>query len=120
MAKQISPEIQQKIQDFQEAQQQARIVLNQKYSVELQLKELQNALNEMEKTDKPEVYKALGQILLRSNREKIITELKESIEALNLRLKSLEKHEKKLAEKISESQETLQKTFSGIESGAGG
>lgn len=104
----ISPEMQKKLQEFQETQQQARLVVNQKYQIELQLREAQNALEELGKTEKAEVYKALGQLLIKTKKEDTVKELKEKTETLELRLKTLESQEKKLTTKLKSLQDRLQ------------
>lgn len=111
---QISNEMQQKIQDFQEAQQQARVLLSQKYQMEMQLKETQNALDELEKSGNAEVHKVVGQILIKSDKNSIQSELKEKVETLELRMKSIEKQEKKVMDKVKSLQEDLQKGLSGL------
>jgi prefoldin beta subunit len=123
MAEQISQETQQKIRQFQEAQQQARILMGQKYQIELQLKEAKNAAEELGKPGANDVYKAVGQILIKSEKDKLLSELKEKIEAYDVRLKTIEKQEKKLVEKMQELQTSLKKEFSsaeGMPAGEGG
>ncbi|HIJ98707.1 TPA: prefoldin subunit beta [archaeon] len=114
---QLSQEMQQKIQDFQEAQQQARVLLSQKYQIELQMKETQNALDELEKAGNTEVHKVVGQILIKSDKNTVHSELKEKVETLELRLKTIEKQEKKVMEKVKTLQEELQKGLAGLGGG---
>lgn len=108
MTEKISPEIQKKLMEFQEAQQQARLILGQKYQVEIQLRESQNALEELNKHEKVEVHKAIGQLLIKVNKDDIVKELTEKIETLELRLKTLEKQEKKLGDTLKSLQDRLQ------------
>ena len=108
MPEKISPEMQQKIMEFQEVQQQARIILSQKYQIELQLKETQNALKELDKLEKAEVHKAVGQILIKTDKATITKELEEGQEMLELCLKTFEKQEAKLKEKMQSLQDRLQ------------
>ena len=104
----ISPEMQQQIRQLQEADQQARILLSQKYQFELQVKEMQRALDELDKDPKAEVHRVVGQILIKSDAKSTSAELKEKIEALEVRLKALEKQEDKLKEKAKSLQDRLQ------------
>ncbi len=113
----ISREMQQKIKDFQEAQQQARVLLSQKYQIEMQLKETQNALEELEKSGNAEVHKVIGQILIKSDKNTVHSELKEKVETLELRLKTIDKQEKKVMEKVKSLQEELQKGLAGLGGG---
>lgn len=116
-APQISHEMQQKIQDFQEAQQQARILMSQKYQLEIQLKETQNALDELQKAGNTEVHKIIGQILIKSDKNAVVAELKEKVETLGLRMKTLEKQEKKIMDRAKALQEELQKGLAGLQGG---
>ncbi|MFH1450948.1 MAG: prefoldin subunit beta [archaeon] len=108
MTEHISPEIQQNLREFQEAQQQARIVLSQKYQVELQAKEVQAAIDELEKAGKTEVHKVVGQILIKSDKETVSKELQEKADTLGVRLKSLEAQEKNLSKNLKALQDRLQ------------
>jgi prefoldin beta subunit len=112
----ISPEMQHQIRELQEADQQARIVLSQKYQIELQIKEMQRALDELGKDAKAEVHRVVGQILIKSDAKTTSAELKEKIEALDVRLKTLEKQEGKIKEKVKSLQDRLQ----GVIPSAGG
>lgn len=107
MTTKLSPEIQQKIMEFQETQQQAQIVFSQKYQMEIQLNEVKNAIAELEKLEKAEVHKAVGQILIKACREDVLKELKEKNEILSLRLGALQKQEAKLREKLKSLQDRL-------------
>ena len=114
---QISHEMQQKIQDFQEAQQQARILMSQKYQIEIQLKETKNAIDELEKAGNTEVHKVVGQILIKSDKNAVLSDLKEKAETLELRMKTFEKQEKKIMERAKGLQEELQKGLAGLGGG---
>jgi len=108
MVEKISQEMQQKVMEFQEVQQQARMVVTQKYQLDLQLKESQAALDELEKVDNAEIHKAVGQILIKTDKASVTSELKEKIDTLGVHLKSLESQEKKLTDKLKAIQDRLQ------------
>lgn len=114
MAEQISEATQQKIRQFQELQQQARVLAGQKYQIDMQAKETKNALEELEKAESNEVYKAVGQIVIKSDKAKLIAELKERVETLDLRLKAIEKQENKTIEKMKELQGQLEQELAGL------
>lgn len=113
MVKMVSQDMQEKLREFQELEQQIRLVLTQKYQFELQLREAKNTIEELDKSKKPEVHKAIGQILIKTSKESVKTELKEAIETLELRLKTLEKQEKKLNEKLQPLKDRLRGAFPG-------
>ena len=108
MTEKISPEIQEKLREFQGAQQQARMLMQQKYQIELQLKEAEAAISELENAGKSEVHKVCGQILIKSNAETVSKELKEKVDAFGVRLKSLESQEKKITDNLKSIQDRLQ------------
>ena len=117
---QVSDATQQKIRQFQELQQQARVLAGQRYQFEMQEKETKGALEELEKTENAEVYKAIGQIIIKSEKSKLVSELKEKTETLGLRLKAIEKQEKKTIEKMKELQGQLESELSGLRMGPQG
>jgi prefoldin beta subunit len=110
-------EIPQKIQDqytqLQKLQQQAQTVTVQKQNIEIQIKENENALEQLKKTDSDAtVYKTAGSLLIEVKFDEISTEVEEKIETLKLMEKRFSQQETKLLEKLQKSQETLQKSIS--------
>jgi len=116
MVEKISNEMQEQILKFQQSQQEARLLAAQKYQFEMQLKEAKNAISELEKLDKAEVHKAIGQILIKTDGKKVLKELKEKAETFEVRLKSLEKQEAELTKNMKSLQDRLQ----GVIQGTGG
>jgi len=105
----ITKETQDKISQLQILEQNLQNVLLQKQAFQMELNETENAAEEISKT-KEDVYKLLGQIMLKVPKENIEKELIRKKDILNLRLKSLEKQEsqfKKETEKLR--QEVLKK-----------
>jgi len=108
MVENISPEIQQKLVEFQEAQQQGKMLMSQKYQLEMQLNESKAAISELEKSENAEVHKAVGQILIKSDKDTIVKELKEKMDTLEVRLKSIGTQEKKITDNLKSIQDRLQ------------
>jgi len=104
----LSPQAQQTLMQMQTFQQQMQNVLIQKESLSLQNLDINNALKELEKSKEDDVYKAVGPILIKSNKKDLEKELKERKETIEIRLKSLEKQEAKLKEKLEEGQKKIQ------------
>jgi prefoldin beta subunit len=98
---------QQLIQSATILQQQLQGIMAQKEAIGVQVLELKKALEELEKTKEKEVYKIAGPILVKSPRTGVLKELKDRDETLSLRLKSLEKEEKRTKLKIEELREKL-------------
>jgi len=91
-----------KIKELQLIEQNAQQYLMQKQQFQTQLIEIKSALGEIKETD--ETYKIIGNIMVKTSREKLKKDLKEKMEIFNLRIKTLEKQEKKLKEKAKEIQ----------------
>lgn len=83
-------------------QQQMQGVMAQKTNLMLELNEIKKALEEMEKSGEKTVFKIAGPILIRTGMEAAAKELKEKEEFDNIRLKSAEKQEERIKEKIEE------------------
>lgn len=96
---------------FQTYQQQLQSILIQKESLNLQNLEIERALEELDKTKQTDAYKITGQIMIKKPVAEIKGELNETKEGINVRIKSLEKTELKLNEKLKELQAELKKTI---------
>lgn len=114
---QLPPHIQQLLLQLQTFQQQMQAVVLQKENLNIQKIESEKALEELEKSKNEEVFKAVGPILVKSNKEEMTKELREKIETIDLRLKALEKQEEKIKEKVKENQEKLQNFLKTMERG---
>ena len=104
----LSPEAQQVLIELQTFQQQMQTVLIQKESLSIQSMEIDKALEELEKTKHNDVFKAIGPILIKSTKKDLTKELNEKKETIDLRLKSLQKQENRVKEKLKESQEKFE------------
>lgn len=104
----ITPEMQQVLIELQTFQQQMQTVLLQKESLNIQNMEINKALEELKKATNEDVYKAVGPILIKSTRKELEKELSEKKETLDLRIKSLQKQEDRLKDKLKDSQEKFE------------
>ena len=111
----LSPEAQQILIELQTFQQQMQTVLIQKESLNMQNMEIEKALEELKKTEHEDVYKAVGPILIKSTKKDLDKELTERKETIDLRLKSLQKQENRLKDKLKESQEKFEEILRGQE-----
>jgi prefoldin beta subunit len=100
----IDKETEREIQELQILEQSLQSVLMQKQAFQLELSEIENSLEELAKT-KEDVYKIVGSIMIKANKEELSKELKEKKEVINLRLKSFNSQE----EKISQNADSLRK-----------
>ncbi len=113
MADELAPEAQQIVMQMQSFQQLLQNILIQKESLNVQNSEIENALEELEKAKENEtVYKAVGPILIKAEKGKLMEDLNNKKETLETKLKSLEKQEEKTKEKLAELQKKIQEMFS--------
>ena len=96
---------QNKIQEMQILEQSLQNLLLQKQSFQMELSETQNALNEIEKS--PEVYKIIGQMMMKTEKPKMKEELTDKEKLLNLRVSTIEKQEDSLSEKLEKLREEV-------------
>jgi prefoldin beta subunit len=109
----ISPKLQNQIAQFQQVQQQLQQILNQKYRMEAQLKEMDLTIDELKKTpeDSP-VYKNAGALMIKvSDREGLLKEIEDDKETTEVRVKSLDRQEKMLREKYQLMQDQISKAI---------
>jgi len=105
----LPPQLQEQLVRLQQLQQTLQSVSTQRQQVELELSETDKALAELEKsTDDTPVYKTVGSILVKSNRQTLLTELKERKELMATRVTVLGKQEDRTRERLKEIQEKLQ------------
>lgn len=93
----ISQETQEKIQQLQIFEQNLQNLLIQKQAFQFELNETENALGEIGKT-KEDIYKLVGQIMIKSSKDEIEKELNQKKDIINLRIKAIEKQESQFKE----------------------
>jgi prefoldin beta subunit len=98
---------QQLLQSAAILQQQLQNIMSQKEAMGVQVLEIKRALDELEKTKEKEVFKIAGPILIKSAKAGVVKELKERDETFDLRIKSLDKEEKRIKVKLEELREKL-------------
>lgn len=110
----LPPQVQEQLVRLQQLQQTLQSVVTQKQQLELELNETDKALTELDKsTDETPVYKSVGSILVKSNRQTLLGELKERKELLTTRVTVLGKQEDRTRERLKEVQEKLQERLQG-------
>ena len=90
----VPPELQHKLMRLQQLRDQLQNVTLRRQQVELELREVEGALQELEKLP-PEttVYKSTGILFYKSDHEKLVSELTDRKETLELRVKTLQHQE---------------------------
>jgi prefoldin beta subunit len=110
----LPPQIREQLVRLQQLQQTLQAVVTQKQQLEIELTETDNALSELKKIkEKTLVYKSVGNILIKSNKQSILDELEEKNELLNTRVTVLGKQEARTKERIQEIQGKLQERMGG-------
>ena len=97
----MDQETQQKIQELQSYEQNLQQIMMQKQAFQMELGETTNALTELEKaTD--DVFKMIGNIMIKTDKNNTLEDLKKKKELLDLRLKSIETQETDLTKQAEE------------------
>jgi prefoldin beta subunit len=97
------------LEQAQVYQQQMQGILTQKEAFNMQLVEINNALEELGKAKDNEVYRISGPILIKSSKADAEKDLGEKKELLETRIKSLEKSENTIKDRLDELREKLTK-----------
>ena len=103
----VSKETEQKISQLQMFEQSLQSFLGQKQQFQIQLVEVDSALNELENTEK--AYKIVGNIMVEADKSELKSELKSKKEVLELRIRTMEKQESQVREKASKLQSEILK-----------
>lgn len=105
----LSPQIQEQLARLQQLQQTLQAVSTQKQQLEIESSETDRAMAELEKLgEQSVVYKSVGSLLLRSEKQTLTAELKERKELIGTRITVLGRQEERTKERIKELQEKLQ------------
>jgi len=89
----------QQIQELQMLEQSIQNLFLQKQVFQLELNETQKALEEI-KDSRGDIFKIIGQLMIKTDGEKVEKELEGREKMLDLKLKSLEKQEKTITRQI--------------------
>jgi len=89
-------------------QQQYQALIVEIETLKLKNKEIEEVLEELNKSNKNEVYKLVGNVLIKKSKEEILKELNDEKEIIEIRLKSLEKSKQKIEEKLKEYKKVLE------------
>jgi len=90
------------LEHLQIYQQQMQGIAAQKEALNMQLIEINKSLEELENTKEKEIFKISGAILIKQGVQEVKKDLEGKKELIDLRIKTLEKSEKKINEKLEE------------------
>jgi len=104
----LPPHVQQRILRLQQVQRSLQEILYQRQQLELELTEVENALRELDNLpEDAAIYKSIGTLLIRSEKSKVLEELNDRKEIINMRLTVLGKQEERLRGQLKDLQEKL-------------
>lgn len=95
-----------KLQEMQILDQRLQNTVLQKQSFQIELAETSSALEELEKAG-DEVFKIIGQLMIKSEKSKMKEELNNKKKILELKVKSFEKQEEILSSQLEKFQKEL-------------
>ena len=101
----VKKEVQEKINQLQMIEQNLQTYLAQKQNFQAQLKEVETALEELDKTKI--AYKIIGGIMVLTEKKYLVKDLHQKKELLALRLENIEKQESKISKKAKNLQEEV-------------
>jgi len=113
--KELSPQLQNQIAQYQQLQQQLQLLAQQRMQLEAKLREIDGTLEELNKlSSETQIYKSIGMLLVRQDdRESLKKELEDHKETLTVRVKSIQKQEKSLSERYEQLGEKIQAALGG-------
>jgi prefoldin beta subunit len=109
LGQEIPPQLQQELMMREQIRQKLIELFERRQQYEILLRETEGALSELEKLDSTvPVYKNVGPLLIRSEKDKLRTELGERKETLSIQSKTLEKQEERTRKQLEEKDAKLQ------------
>ncbi len=104
----MTKEQQEKISKLQLLEQSRQTLNVQKQNFQLQLMELESAIKELKSTR--ESYRIVGNVMIKKEPDELLRELEEEKQRLELRIKSLDKQEETIKNKMKSLQEEIMKS----------
>lgn len=96
----MDEETSKKIGELQNLEQNFQSIMVKRQSIQVESNEVKNALKELDNSTSPEVYRVIGKIMVKSNKDSLKKELSEKNKLLNSKLKATEKQELLLRENM--------------------
>ena len=111
----LPPQVQERLVKMQRLQQTLQSILAQKQQVNVESSETEQALSELQKmTDEAVVYKAMGTILVKTERTRMISELTERKDLLSTRVTVLQKQEERLRNQLKDIETQLRQDLNPV------
>lgn len=105
----LPPQLQEQLLRLQQLQQTLQVIISQRQQLELESSEIERALGELEKMpDGGLVYRSVGSLLMKSEKKKLVEELRERKELTATRVAVLTKQQSRTEERVKELQQLIQ------------
>ena len=110
----LPPKVQQRLAMYQQVQQMLQSILARKQQLSLELMEVENALKALDEVDdSTPIYRSVGPLLIRMEKDKVVRELEDKKAILKLRLEQLDREEKRAKEQLKEHETKLRRDLGG-------
>ena len=114
LSEEIPQQLQHQLMRLQQIDQQVKVLTSQRTQLELQLRETENALKELESAEEGVgVYKSIGMLLIKSDIKILKEELADKKETLDMRIKTLQRQEERSKKQRDEMREKLARQIQG-------
>ena len=111
----LPPNVQERLLRLQQLQQTLQSILAQKQQVEMEKTEVEQTIAELQKTaDDSVIYKAIGSLLVKAEKQKVNEDLVERKELLDTRSTVLARQEERIRSQVKEAQAKLQEDLSPV------
>jgi prefoldin beta subunit len=116
----LPPWLREQLSRLQQLQQNLQAIMMQKQQVEMEIVEVDRALEELKKLegDNASVYKGAGPLLIKSRKEDVLKELEEKKELSNTRVTVLGKQETRVKDNLKEVENKINTMIRQMQSGA--
>ena len=117
----VPPEIQDKIVQFEQLRKQLQVVTAQRMQLEGERDEVKDTLKVLEETkDDTTIYKSSGNLLMKvDDKNKLIEELKDQLETLELRVKTMKSQEERIKERFDAIQKEISEAITMLQAQQG-
>jgi len=112
MTEELPPQLQHQILQLQQVQQQLELLTVRRRQLEGELKETERAISELEKLESDTtVYKFIGAILAQVDKNKLVEELKDKKETLEMQIKVVQRQEERTRNQLKELRNKIQQAL---------
>jgi len=120
LAQRLPPELENKIARIQQLQTQYNRIVQERVAVESEVAEINRVLKVLSEVQDATVYRMVGGILVRVERDKVRKELEDRKEILELRLQKLKKQEQEIRKQLEQLAREVQQLQQKLTMGKGG